>query len=79
MTDAGDGTKNARCTQCGTEGSEIGFLGDSGQAAAGHVWWVGGPLKVGFFGAKRGGARRAIDAWRCPNCGHLELFAGKWL
>lgn len=60
-------------------GAEIGFLNDSGQYAAGHVRWMQGPLKIGFFGAKGSGGRRAIEAWRCPKCGHLELFAGKWL
>ncbi|MBB4854794.1 hypothetical protein HNP40_002186 [Mycobacteroides chelonae] len=60
-------------------GAEIGFLNDSGQYAAGHVRWMQGPLKIGFFGAKGSGGLRAIEAWRCPKCGHLELFAGKWL
>ncbi|WP_457134316.1 hypothetical protein [Mycobacteroides abscessus] len=79
MNDAGDRPASVRCTQCGTEGAEIGFLNDSGQYAAGHVRWMQGPLKIGFFGAKGSGGRRAIEAWRCPTCGHLELFAGKWL
>ncbi|MER5380852.1 hypothetical protein OG788_37105 [Streptomyces sp. NBC_00647] len=68
---------NVRCTQCGTVGLEQGFVEDSGQNAPGFARWIAGPLERGLFGgAKRlGRPRRQIDAYRCPTCAHLELFA----
>ncbi len=65
------------CTHCGTVGLEPGFLDDTGQSSAGFVQWIEGALERGIFGgAKRMGRRHwEIDAWRCPECSHLELFA----
>lgn len=68
---------NIRCTQCGAMGLEPGFVEDAGQGASGYTSWIAGALERGPLG----GARRAgrphwqIDAYRCPVCGHLELFA----
>ncbi|MGW0396554.1 hypothetical protein ACWD0E_01685 [Streptomyces sp. NPDC003002] len=67
-----------RCTYCGAAGSlEPGFVEDSGESARGYARWIAGPLERGLFGgAKRmGRPRRQIDAYRCQQCGHLELFA----
>ncbi|MEU6894596.1 hypothetical protein ABZ934_22820 [Streptomyces sp. NPDC046557] len=66
-----------RCTFCGAGAIEPGFVEDAGQGAPGYARWIAGPLERGLFGwPKRSGrARRRIDAWRCPQCGHLELFA----
>jgi hypothetical protein len=66
-----------RCTQCGSEGSEPGFIEDAGEHSRGYARWIAGPLERGIFGgAKRMGRQRwQIDAWRCRKCGHLELFA----
>ncbi|MCP9955807.1 MULTISPECIES: hypothetical protein [Actinomadura] len=69
--------KQSRCTQCGTEGLEPGFIEDAGEHSRGYARWIAGPLERGIFGgAKRMGRQRwQIEAWRCPQCGHLELFA----
>ncbi|MFI6003230.1 hypothetical protein ACIA98_22920 [Streptomyces sp. NPDC051366] len=68
---------DVRCTYCGTVGLEPGFVEDSGEGSRGYARWIAGPLERGLFGgAKRlGRPRRQIDAYRCPKCGHLELFA----
>ncbi|MGC7358286.1 hypothetical protein RA989_20730, partial [Mycobacteroides abscessus subsp. massiliense] len=47
MNDAGDRPANVRCTQCGTEGAEIGFLNDSGQYAAGTTFQAEAAIEVG--------------------------------
>lgn len=66
-----------RCTQCGTEDLEPGFIEDAGEHSRGYARWIAGPLERGVFGgAKRLGRQRwQIDAWRCRRCGHLELWA----
>lgn len=65
------------CTHCGGQGLAPGFIEDSGEHAKGHARWVEGVLELGFFGgAKRAGRTRwLIDAFRCKDCSHLELFA----
>ncbi|GGQ40363.1 hypothetical protein ACFYNW_36950 [Streptomyces virginiae] len=66
-----------RCTYCGGVGLEPGFVEDAGEGARGYARWIAGPLERGLFGgAKRlGRPRRRIEAYRCPHCSHLELFA----
>lgn len=68
-----------KCSQCNTVGLEPGFVEDSGEGARGYARWIAGPLERGVFGgAKRMGRQRwQIEAFRCPTCGHLELFASK--
>ncbi|MEV8038805.1 hypothetical protein [Streptomyces sp. NPDC086182] len=68
---------NMRCTQCGQVGLEQGFVSDTGQGARGYARWFGSLLERGILGmAKtRGLPQWQIDAFRCPNCAHLELFA----
>ncbi|MFI7114191.1 hypothetical protein ACIBK9_48320 [Nonomuraea sp. NPDC050227] len=68
---------NLRCTHCGAEGLEPGFVTDQGSGAEGYAQWVEGELERGFFGRARlaGIPRWQIDAYRCPRCHHLELFA----
>jgi hypothetical protein len=70
-------TKDLTCTHCGNPGLDQGFLEDSGEHSHGDTRWIAGPLQRGVFGrAKRlGRPRFQLDAFRCPNCGHLELFA----
>ncbi|WP_405581350.1 hypothetical protein [Streptomyces sp. NBC_01190] len=67
------------CTLCGSGGLERGFVEDSGEGGRGYSRWIAGPLQLGAFGgAKRRGRQRwQIDAYRCPACGHLELFAAR--
>ncbi|WP_411102912.1 hypothetical protein [Streptomyces sp. cmx-4-9] len=68
---------DVRCTYCGAVGLEPGFVEDAGEGARGFARWIAGPLELGWLGgAKRmGRPRRRIDAYRCRQCGHLELFA----
>jgi hypothetical protein len=70
-------TNSKKCTQCGAVGLEPGFVEDAGQASRGYARWIRGNLERGIFGgAKRMGRERMrIDAYRCGDCGHLELFA----
>ncbi|CAN5423455.1 hypothetical protein BH10ACT1_BH10ACT1_10900 [soil metagenome] len=65
------------CTHCNATPLVEGFVEDTGQSSYGYARWIPGPLKRGVFGgAKRLGKERwVINAHRCPNCGHLELFA----
>ncbi|MEU8947130.1 hypothetical protein [Streptomyces sp. NPDC048489] len=68
---------NMRCTQCHQVGLEQGFVSDSGSGALGFARWFGGFLERGIWGIvkTRGLPQWQIDAFRCPNCAHLELFA----
>ncbi|WP_285564937.1 hypothetical protein [Streptomyces sp. RTGN2] len=68
---------NIRCTQCGAVGLEPGFVEDSGQGSRGYARWIAGALERGLFGGARrmGRPHWQIDAYRCPTCSHLELFA----
>ncbi|RKE17220.1 hypothetical protein [Streptomyces sp. TLI_171] len=70
-------TKDLRCTHCGTVGLDLGFVEDSGQHSHGDARWISGALERGPFGGvkRMGRPRFQIDAFRCPTCGHLELFA----
>ena len=68
-----------RCTQCGAGDLEPGFLEDSGEGSPGYTRWIAGALERGLLGgAKRMGRPRwQIDAYRCPQCAHLEMFASR--
>jgi DNA-directed RNA polymerase subunit RPC12/RpoP len=64
------------CTHCGATGLQQGFVEDEGQYSAGYAQWIAGALERGPLGNARrmGRSRTQIDAFRCPQCGHLELF-----
>jgi hypothetical protein len=66
-----------RCTHCGTVGLEPGYVEDTGRASFGFTRWVPGFLQRNGFGVAKGSGRPRwqIDAFRCPTCAHLELFA----
>jgi DNA-directed RNA polymerase subunit RPC12/RpoP len=66
-----------RCTHCGTTALQPGFVEDRGQGSMGYTQWIAGALERGPLGNARrmGRPRSQIDAFRCPQCGHLELFA----
>ena len=67
-----------RCTHCGSQALEPGFIEETGNAGSrGYARWIEGDLQLGVFGgAKRLGRQRwRIAAYRCPLCSHLELFA----
>jgi hypothetical protein len=74
-----DADTAAACTICGDQHLEAGFIEDTGQSAMGYARWIQGSLQRGIFGgAKRlGRLRREIRAFRCQQCGHLELFTGE--
>jgi hypothetical protein len=66
-----------KCTHCDATDLEAGFLFDGGQQNR-YGRWASGPFKLGLFGGLRQAwniPKRRIDAYRCPQCGHLELFA----
>jgi hypothetical protein len=68
-----------RCTHCGETGLEPGFIKDGGEHAQGFAQWVEGELERGIFGGAKlmGRPKWQVDAYRCPRCFHLELFAGR--
>ncbi|MER7763951.1 hypothetical protein [Streptomyces sp. NPDC097619] len=68
-----------RCSRCGAAGLEAGFIEDSGQHSRGFARWIQGALERGPLGGARrlGRPRWEIEAFRCPHCAHLELFAGR--
>ena len=65
------------CMHCGYEQLDEGFIEDNGAPAQGDARWIAGPLERGRFGGakRKRRTRRQIIAFRCPRCGHLELFA----
>ena len=52
-----------------------GFLEDQGQTT-GSLRWIPGPLQKGLFGGTKlfGKKRTDVHAYRCTQCGRLELF-----
>ncbi|MBP2706437.1 hypothetical protein JOL79_21740 [Microbispora sp. RL4-1S] len=66
-----------KCTQCGSTDLDSGFIEDSGERSKGYSRWIAGPLEIGLLGGARrlGKPRWAIEAFRCVQCSHLELFA----
>jgi hypothetical protein len=68
-----------KCTQCGAGDLEQGFIGDSAEGSPGYARWISGPLQLGPLGGARkmGRQRWQVDAYRCRQCAHLELFASQ--
>jgi hypothetical protein len=66
-----------RCTHCGAQELDPGFIEDSGESSRGYARWIKGDLEKGPFGGARrfGKPRWHITAYRCARCSHLELFA----
>jgi hypothetical protein len=70
---------NVTCTQCGMAGLQLGYILDLAQGGGLYARWLAGPLELGSMGGVKKLRRKPkwrIDAFRCPQCGHLELFAG---
>jgi hypothetical protein len=69
----GDGA--GRCTFCGFEQLQEGWVTDYG-GYKGFANWVAGALERGPLGGARkaGKIRQEIVAARCLRCSHLELF-----
>ncbi|WP_084008681.1 hypothetical protein [Planomonospora sphaerica] len=70
---------DGKCTHCGHQGLETGFLADRQQPGFGI--WVEGELEVGLLGGAKmmGRPKWVVDARRCPRCYHLELFTSRQL
>jgi hypothetical protein len=64
------------CSSCGHEELEPGFMTDTG-ARPGYGRWVRGKLRTGPLGGAKLFGKDLVDvqAYRCTNCNHLELFA----
>ncbi|MFD9355763.1 hypothetical protein [Streptomyces sp. NPDC060031] len=63
------------CTHCSATGLEPGFL-DEASHPTGFTRWIEGDLGIGAFGRMIKEKKRfRVSATRCPDCGHLELFA----
>jgi hypothetical protein len=70
---------DVKCTYCGAIGLEPGFILDSGEGSRGFTRWVEGALERGTFGGAKVFRRPhwKVDVFRCPQCRHLEMFAGE--
>ena len=71
--------KAIQCSNCGSERLAPGFIEDTGDHSRGHARWVQGALELGIFGGakRKGRVRWLVDAYRCEDCTHLDLFAGR--
>lgn len=63
--------KCPKCQNSMTYGFILDQQGYNSQYA--QLQWVEGPVKKGFSGVKAK-VTRPIDAYRCTNCGYLELY-----
>lgn len=79
----GDGSGEQRkvnspraCSSCGSTNLDPGFIEDGGDHSRGYARWIAGRLERGpFGGARRMGKQRwEIEAYRCAQCGHLDLW-----
>jgi hypothetical protein len=68
-----------RCSACQSTGLEPGFLEDAGESSRGYLRWIPGALEKGIFGgaARMGKQRLDVSAYRCGECGHLDLYVDK--
>jgi hypothetical protein len=62
------------CLRCGGA-LEEGFIDDAGEGARGRARWIPGPIEHGPLGGTKrmGKPRLDITAYRCTQCGRLEL------
>ncbi len=65
-----------RCSACQSTGLEPGFIEDNGSEGRGYARWIAGALETGPLGGARrmGKQRHAVSAYRCGECGHLDLY-----
>ena len=67
------------CSRC-QGGLRVGFLEDKGErgsiAASRVLSWIDGQAQKGAFGGAKvlGKQRHDVTAYRCDQCGHLDLF-----
>ena len=69
-------TATLKCPRC-QNSMEDGFLLDQQGPNADYTnaQWVEGPVKKKFINGIATKVRRPILAYRCTNCGYLELYA----
>lgn len=68
------------CSRCGATNTAEGYLLDRrrGVQAAEQEWIEGEPRHAWHGGMKlRHAAHGAVEARRCPKCGHLDLWVPK--
>lgn len=66
-----------KCPKCSGE-MEVGFILDRGYNNFLPAEWIAGEPETGWFGGVVKTSNRDrlwTDAWRCKNCGFLELYA----
>jgi predicted nucleic-acid-binding Zn-ribbon protein len=73
---AGAASAELLCPKCKNL-MQDGFVLDQQGPNADYAYsqWVEGPVKKKFIGGIETKVRRAIVAFRCTNCGFLELYA----
>jgi hypothetical protein len=67
--------RDNRCSRC--QGAlEDGFLADETSNGTADIHWASGPAnRSRWFGVRMKGRRKlAVTAYRCRDCGHLELY-----
>lgn len=64
-----------KCSWCGFDEFQEGWVTDLGQGARAAAW-IAGPMEKGLLGGAKWmrKARYDISAARCLRCSHLELF-----
>lgn len=63
------------CTRCHGE-MQAGYIPDGKYDYIANLAWHHGAPKPAFFsGIKVSGDGKPVSAYRCTNCGHLDLFA----
>jgi hypothetical protein len=68
------------CTSCGHVGLGEGYVSLGGSSVGGFAVWVSGLLQRNAIGGTTSVKRRPkfiVEVFRCPACGHLELFANQ--
>jgi hypothetical protein len=72
-------TDERTCSLCDS-GLRLGFLEDKGErgaiGASRVLSWIDGQAEKGVFGGAKvlGKRRHDVKAYRCDQCGHLDLF-----
>ena len=61
------------CPKCGGI-MQMGTIPDWGYGCIRNQFWVEGQMEFGFFGGLKN-PQFPIQAFRCEQCGYLELFA----
>jgi len=69
--------QNLRCGECGNVGMDRGFILERLDSGEFETKWVRGAPEPSFWrGTKTSDKERLpIEAYRCPQCGALKLFA----